>query len=103
VTLSRVRVAGGHSTDLGLSVFLFFSLEASCLMPSLSLLTYVLCLSFLLSFVLLLLLSLSLTFVWAGYSPSGSIGNPLNPGPESARWGSGQCGLVILYIERPLE
>ena len=31
------------------------------------------------------------------------IGNPLNPGPESARWRSGQCGLVILYIERPLE
>ena len=50
-----------------------------------------------------LLLSLSLTFVWAGYSRNGSIGNPLNPWPESARWRSGQCGLVILYIERPLE
>jgi len=32
-----------------------------------------------------------------------AIGNPLNPAPESARWRSGQCGLVILYIERPLE
>jgi hypothetical protein len=31
------------------------------------------------------------------------IGNPFIPAPESARWRSGQCGLVILYIERPLE
>jgi len=31
------------------------------------------------------------------------IGDPLNPGPEFARWRSSQCGLVILCIERPLE
>jgi len=31
------------------------------------------------------------------------IRNPLNSGPESARWWSGQCGLVSLYIRRPLE
>lgn len=29
------------------------------------------------------------------------IGNPLNCAPESHRWRSGQCGLVILEIQRP--
>jgi hypothetical protein len=47
-----------------------------------------------------LLLCLSLTFVWPGYSRSGSIGNPLNPGPESILLRSHQCCLVIPYIER---
>jgi hypothetical protein len=32
-----------------------------------------------------------------------TIGNPFNPVPESTRWWSGQFGLGILYIERPLE
>jgi hypothetical protein len=42
-------------------------------------------------------------------APSGTfnlernIGNPLSPAPESARWWSGQCGLVILYIERTIS
>jgi len=77
-------------------------------MPSLSLFDLHLVLLLYLVFLSYFLLfsyfySLSLTFVWAGYSRSGSIGNPLNPGAESARWRSGQCGLVILYIERPLE
>jgi len=31
------------------------------------------------------------------------IGNPFNPGRESAQWRSGQFGLAILYIERLLE
>jgi hypothetical protein len=35
--------------------------------------------------------------------PVYQIGNPLNPGPESARWRRGLCDLVILLIERPLE
>jgi len=67
------------------------------------LLLYLVFLSFLLSFVLLLWLSLSLPFVWVGYSLSWSIANPLNPGPESAWWRCGQCGLIILYIESLLE
>jgi len=31
------------------------------------------------------------------------IGNLLNPSPEAVQCQSGQCGVVILYIERPLE
>ena len=41
-----------------------------------------------------------------GYPPPTTpptIWNPLIPGPESAQWPSGHCGLVILYIERPWE
>jgi len=84
VSLSRVRVAGVTVRTRGHQLCIFFSLEASSLMPSLSLLTFVLSFSFLLSLIIQLVLSLSLTFVWAGYSLSGSIGNPRNYGPESA-------------------
>jgi hypothetical protein len=41
--------------------------------------------------------------LFAAVSSFSIIGNPLNPGPESARWWSGQFRLVILYIESPLE
>ena len=86
-----------------------FSLEAqylSSLMPSLSHLTLNLVLHLYLVFLTFFCsptFALSnFDFCMGGYSQSGRIGNPLNPA-ESTRWRSGQCGLVILYIERLLE
>jgi hypothetical protein len=53
--------------------------------------------------LLLQLPLLLLAYPSSAWGRSHSIGNPLNPVPESARWQSGQFGLVILHIERPLE
>jgi len=87
VTLCRDGIAGGHN-------FTFFGSRVLTWLDAKSVLfVFVLSLTFILSFYFFLMLfsmlSLSLTFVWAGFSRSGSIGNPLNPAPESARWRSG--------------